>query len=65
MPDTPELFEPNPLLSKFMYPMDTPLSESCPSGSMHYIKRSNSEVIKVWLCILILCCLFFSAPVVI
>ena len=64
MPDTPELFEPNPLLSKFMYPMDTPLSESCPSGSMHF-KRSNSEVMKVWLCILILYCLFFSAPVVI
>ena len=43
-PDTPDLFEPNPLLSKFMYRMeDTPLSESCPSGSMHF--KSKAEVI--------------------
>ena len=40
VPDTPDLFEPNPLLNKFYYPMEgAMLSESCPSGTIHTIVK--------------------------
>lgn len=49
VPDTPELFEPNPLLNKFLYPMgDSVLSESCPAGSLDFKPKPEVTWIFVY-----------------
>lgn len=59
VPDTPDLFEPNPLLKSFIYPMgDTMLSESCPASALSLSKPKQEVqiiILSSWICY---CCLF-------
>ena len=51
MPDTPDLFEPNPLLNQFLYPMGDPiLSESCPTSILSSIKARQEVCYNNYLC---------------